>query len=85
MEENMWTHVFMFHVLKQPQLSVCSLGMDDRLKWSRELLHSYLQTRLHIICRTGEYGQTSTLKYQEEYNSRHHKPTNIQPLNTCSD
>lgn len=50
-KRNKLTHIFMIHVLKQSQLSVRSLGMDDGLKWPRELLHSYLQTSLHIICR----------------------------------
>lgn len=46
------THVFMFHVLEQPQLSVCPLGVDVRLKGPRQLLHSDLQAGLYVICRT---------------------------------
>lgn len=57
-KRNKWTHIFMLHVLKQSQLSVCSLGMDDGLKWSRELLHSYLQTSLHIKCRAVKMERT---------------------------
>lgn len=43
------THIFMFHVLEQPQLSVRSLGVDDGLKWPRELLYGHLFTTLHVI------------------------------------
>lgn len=38
----------MFHMFKQLQLSVGSFGVDDGLKRPRELLHSDLQTGLHV-------------------------------------
>lgn len=45
-------HIFVFHVLEQPQLSVRPLGVDDGLKGPRQLLDSDLQAGLQIICRT---------------------------------
>lgn len=57
LEQTEDTHIFMIHVLQQPQLSVCPLGMDDGLKRPRELLHGYLQTSLQISCRTDREGQ----------------------------
>lgn len=47
-EERQLTHVFMFHMFKQLQLSVGSFGVDNGLKRPRELLHSDLQTGLHV-------------------------------------
>lgn len=41
-------YIFMFHVLKQPQLSVGPLGMDDRLKWSGQLLYGHTQPRFGV-------------------------------------
>lgn len=38
----------MLHVFEQSQLSVGPLCMDDGLERSGQLLHCYLQVRLHI-------------------------------------
>lgn len=46
--EEIVPYIFMFHMFKQPQLSVGSFGVDDGLKRPRQLLHSDLQTSHHI-------------------------------------
>lgn len=46
------THIFVFHVLEQPQLPVGSLGVDDGLEGPRQLLHRHPQTCLGVKGRT---------------------------------
>lgn len=46
------THIFVFHVLEQPQFPVGSLGVDDGLEWPGELLHSHTQTSFCVKGRT---------------------------------
>lgn len=55
------THVFVFHVLEQPQLSVRPLGVDDGLKGPRQLLDGDLQAGLQIICWTVRDGRSQGL------------------------
>lgn len=46
------THIFVLHVLEQPQLPVGSLGMDDRLEGPGQLLHCHSQTSFCVKGRT---------------------------------
>lgn len=45
------THILVLHVFEQPQLSVGSLCVDDGLEGPGQLLHRYLQARLHVVHR----------------------------------
>lgn len=41
-------YVLVLHVFEQPQLSVGSLGVDDGLEGSGQLLHRHLLEGLHV-------------------------------------
>lgn len=54
------THIFVFHVLEQPQLPVGSLGVDDGLEGPGQLLHCHPQTCLGVKGRTATQSRQIT-------------------------